>query len=135
MRQLSLWEVAETPTGSISYRPTPVTWPFGTRQITHQEMCLQTSLALAVPLEIAQIRRYHGQPTDYHLELCLQISDKIAGPGIEDLMFADTRSKRGRAASMFADLAWALAVAAYMPGGVNFVGLHFEAQPAPPIFR
>ena len=98
---------------------------------------MQTSLSVAVPLEIASIRRYYGQPTDYHLELCQQISAKLAGPGVEDLMFADeiSRKHKGRAASMFTDLAWALAVAAFMPGGVNFVGLHFEAQPAPSIFR
>ena len=87
---------------------------------------LRDSLRVAVPFEIANLRKYGG-PTDWHVELAHRIGTRIVSPGIEDLMFPPT--KKSHAADLFADLSWALAVLSFMPGGVRFQEILYEANP------
>ena len=76
-------------------------------------------LAVAVPLEIAQLRSYtEGE----RLAIARECGAYIAEHG-DDLMF---RSKRGQSAKAFGRMARGLAAAAFQPGGVTFAGMHFE---------
>jgi hypothetical protein len=75
-------------------------------------------LAVAVPMHIAELR---ALTTDQRLGIARECGQVIAEHG-DDLMF---RSKPGRPAAAFNNLARGLAAAAYQPGGITFAGMHF----------
>lgn len=81
------------------------------------------TLALAVPLHIEELR--HVSPGGRVL-IGRDCADEVAARG-DSLMFP---SKKGRTAEAFNKLARGLAVAAFQPGGVTFLGQHWEV-PAP----
>jgi hypothetical protein len=84
---------------------------------------LAIALAAAVPLRIAELQR-KGGPTDAHLAMARAFSTVIAEKG-DILLFG---GKKGEAAQIFNRLAEATAVMAFMPGGVGFYGMHWEAR-------
>ncbi len=124
--QLTLWDRPDAP---MAPPVTPHPRAHTTPTFVGAERYLYPQLSIAVSLEIATIQRYHGGPTlamQDRARACAQI---IFQPGIEDLMFSDKLSKKGRAGAIFADLAWVLAVMAFMPYGVKFGDMaRFEAQ-------
>lgn len=82
---------------------------------------LKISLSAAVPLWIERLKE---QPYEQLIKRAGECGQIIAEKG-DMLMFKS--SKRGETARAFNALAEALAILAFSPGGVTFVGLHFEA--------
>lgn len=79
---------------------------------------LLTTLQLAVPMWIEQLRAVGGQlPYDERDRIIEQINSKG-----DDLQFG---GKRGSAAQAFNAMAKGLAALAYAPGGVTFCGIHW----------
>lgn len=84
---------------------------------------LAVCLEAAVPLWIGRLAR-DGYPTPETIERCRAWTEELCGPGGEDLLF---RSKKpGQTAERFNDLAYVLAVMAFCPGGITFLGRHWE---------
>lgn len=83
-------------------------------------MLLRDLLAIAVPVWQARLKR-DGGPTDETWESCRKWTDEMIGPGGEDLLFRGKRT-----AELFNDLAYAIAVMSFAPGGVRFLGYHWE---------
>lgn len=83
---------------------------------------LVTCLQLAVPLWIMKLR---SLMPDARFALLEGAADAIASRG-DVLQFGG--GKKGEAAELFNILARALAVMAYVPGGVRFAGNHWEAK-------
>ena len=75
-------------------------------------------LQVVVPMWISDLRSY---PEEQRLEIAREAGQYIAEHG-DDLMF---RSKPGKSAEAFNQLAKGLAAAAYQPGGITFAGMHF----------
>jgi len=94
--------------------------PFDSFQGTSE--LLKIALSAAVPLRIME---YQNRPwNELHNEI-LGASQVIAEHG-DKLMF---RSKKpGETAWVFNTVAKALAVMSFVPGGVKFLGMHFEAK-------
>lgn len=85
-------------------------------------------LGATVPLSIQNIIE-SGGITQEHLNYAKQYADLLAGPPCEDLMYKPSRKKdKGKSAEMFNALTRTLAIAAFQPGGIDFLGLHFEAS-------
>ena len=85
---------------------------------------LRTALAAAVPLWIHDLQ---GTPWDVlqaRAPVCAQV---IAEHG-DDILYASR--VKGATAKAFNALAEALAVLSFVPGGVTFLGLHFETPRA-----
>lgn len=79
---------------------------------------LLTTLQLAVPMWIEQLRNVGGQiPYDERDRIIEQINSKG-----DDLQYG---GKRGSAAQAFNAMAKGLAALAYAPGGVTFAGQHW----------
>jgi len=78
-------------------------------------ICLQA----AVPLHIAQLR---SLPDALAVAAAGRFAEQLGSHG-DDLMFGGTHC-----ADTFNTLAAALAVLAFQPGGVDFAGLHFQAD-------
>jgi hypothetical protein len=85
---------------------------------------LPIALEAAVLLRIAQLRK-HGGPTAVDFEQARAFSQTLAEKG-DVLMYGS--KKKGEAAALFNQLAGALSVMAFVPGGVTFAGYHFEAH-------
>lgn len=83
---------------------------------------LAVALAAAVPIWQARLRK-DGGPTDETWERCRAFAEKLVGPGGEDLRFREKRTRE-----MFNDLAYTLAVMSFAPGGVKFLGKHWETR-------
>lgn len=79
-------------------------------------------LQLAVPLWIKEVQ---SLTPDARFALLEGAADAIASRG-DVLQFGG--GKKGEAAELFNILARALAVMAYVPGGVRFAGNHWEAK-------
>ncbi len=77
-------------------------------------------LAVSVPMRIAELRT---RTAEERIALAREAGQHIASHG-DELMF---RSKPGRSALAFNQLTTGLAALAFIPGGVDFAGLHFEA--------
>lgn len=86
-----------------------------------EELFLLT-IQTAVPLNIAQIRA-KGGPNDMQWDWAREFADELGERG-DILQFGGER--KGEAATMMNRFTYALAILAFAPGGVNFVGLHFE---------
>lgn len=112
------------------------------------DVLLPALLSLAVPLHLDRFRM-QGGPTEEDWERAREFGERI-GVGAEQILdekgehvafvkhprYGDAdaadllyRSERkGDTAALFNGLAFALAVCAYLPGGVTFCGQHFEAK-------
>ena len=85
---------------------------------------LADALANAVPLRIADLRR-HGGPADEDFLRASAICTALGEHG-DALLFPS--AKRGETAKMFNDFSQALAVMAFVPGGVHAFGFVFSAS-------
>lgn len=83
---------------------------------------LSAYLSVAVPLVIADIHG-RGGPTDDDNALARDFAQTLAEKG-DILLYG---GKEGDAGELLSQLARALAVLAFQPGGVSVFGLHFEA--------
>lgn len=90
------------------------------------EDLLRTSLSAAVPLWIEELRHL---PEEARMRLGRECAQVIAEKG-DVIQFKS--KKAGETAAAFNALAKGLACLAYVPGGVTFLGVHFEAAPARP---
>lgn len=93
---------------------------------------LRSTLAIAVPLRILEIKS-RGGPTDTDFERAKAFGPVLAEKG-DVLMFGG--KKKGEAAHLFNELAYAMAVMSFVPGGLNFFEDHYESKrrkkPPPP---
>jgi hypothetical protein len=87
-------------------------------------LALSIGLSAAVPLRIAELQR-RGGPTDMDFERIKSVSLLLCEKG-DILQFSG--GKKGEVASIFNQLADALSVMAFVPGGVSFDGQHFQAD-------
>jgi hypothetical protein len=83
-------------------------------------------LEVAVPLRIAEIERAGG-PSEQDLAEARSFAPTLGEKG-DVLQFG---GRKGEAADLFNRLARALAVLAFCPGGVTFLGTRYEARPCP----
>lgn len=81
--------------------------------------CLQ----LVVPFKIWELQR-RGGPSDNEFEQARLVADIVAEKG--DVLLYHS-PKKGETAQIFKELSWAVAVAAFLPGGVEIFGNHYEA--------
>lgn len=88
----------------------------------HEEL-LRLSVMVAVPLQIAELKA-RGGPNDFQWDWARDYADELGARG-DDLQFKGAR--KGETAQLFKNFAYALAILAFLPGGVRFAGLHFEA--------
>jgi hypothetical protein len=88
------------------------------------EHLLPTSLSAAVPLWVYDIYRRGGPLPEDWLHLS-QIGHRLAEHG-DVLLFGGSRP--GETADLFNQLAEALAILSFLPAGVSFGSLHFEAE-------
>jgi hypothetical protein len=86
---------------------------------------LRAHRGATVPLLIHEMRR-RGGPDAADWGRCLELGQRIAECG-DRILYRS--GKRGETAALVTDLARALALLAFVPGGVTFLGLHFEATP------
>jgi hypothetical protein len=87
------------------------------------QILLPIAVSAAVPLWIYQISQ-RGGPTAEDWQRLRSIDRLLAEQG-EHLLFRSPRE--GETAHLFNSLAEALALLAFVPGGVHFGGQHFEA--------
>lgn len=85
---------------------------------------LLTSLEIAVPLRIAELRL---MPKDEIEELRAQSAGLIAAHG-DDILYKGSRE--GDTAKAFNALATSLAILSFAPGGVSFASSHWDASAA-----
>ncbi len=77
---------------------------------------------MAIMVAIEDMRR-RGE--DYRLAFCHDAVDVIASAG--DTV-EEARKTKGETAAVFSVIARAVAALAYQPGGVRFLGTHYEAK-------
>jgi hypothetical protein len=87
------------------------------------EDLLRTALAAAVPICIHDLQRRGGANED-DFARARAFSWKLAEHG-DDLQYG---GKPGIAAKLFQGVAENIAVLAFCPGGITFLGMHFEAK-------
>lgn len=92
------------------------------REITTESL-LRDTLAAGVPLAMADLER-QGGPLERDYAEARAFGETIATEGA-DILFRSR--KRGVTAALVTRLIRALAVLAYVPGGVTVAGLHFDA--------
>lgn len=85
---------------------------------------LAIALEAAVTLRIAELQA-RGGPTDADFDRAREAADVVASQG-DVLQFGG--KKRGEAARVFNQLAFAVAVMAFVPGGVEVLGHRFRAR-------
>ena len=85
---------------------------------------LTISLSAAVPLRIIEIIR-SGGPTDADFERIQSYREDLTAHG-DDLYFQST--KKGETAHRFNQVADAIAVMSFLPGGVPAFGLRFDGN-------
>ncbi len=83
---------------------------------------LKTTLSVAVPLWIGRLR---SKPMGYILERAQACGQEIAEHG--DLILFRSK-KKGQTAEAFNRLAEGLACMSFVPGGVMFLGVRWEAK-------
>lgn len=92
---------------------------------------LSIALEAAVQLRIMELER-QGGPSDADREEAGRFATLLASNG-DRLLYKSARDKHGpSSADMFNGLARGLAVMAYQPGGVTFLGTHWERTLHPP---
>ena len=88
---------------------------------------LKSTLSAAVPLWILDLQKL---PFARVMERASECGQHVAEHG-DDLMFRSSKlanKRHGGSAAAFNRLAEGLACLAFCPGGVRFMGLHFEAK-------
>jgi hypothetical protein len=80
-------------------------------------------LEVGVPLRMHEIKSRKG-PHDFDLARCREFAPVLASKG--DVLLFRSKNK-GETGELMARLIDALAVLACVPGGVDFLGLHWEA--------
>jgi hypothetical protein len=92
--------------------------------VTATDGSMTIHLSMVVPLRIAEIQRDLAQGADLsmHLARVSSFAQDIAEHG-DHLLFPGKRTKE-----LMVKVADALAVMAFLPGGVTLFGLHFEAM-------
>lgn len=83
---------------------------------------LKVALSTSVPLLIWE---YRDVPLDELLAMAPEVSQYIAEHG--DMVLYKSK-KKGETAEAFNSVARGLAILAHAPGGVTFLGMHFEAK-------
>jgi hypothetical protein len=89
---------------------------------------LSIALGAAVPLHIEEIRKAGG-PTVEDFKAASGFSGDLAHRG-DVLLFGG--GKKGEAAELFNKTARAIAVLAFLPGGVTLFGNHWEVKETKP---
>jgi hypothetical protein len=90
--------------------------------VTLSESLLKMGLEVSVPLFIDRVRREYTEEQRFaRARECAQI---VASKG--DVILHKSKT-RGETADAYNALAEGLACAAFQPGGVTFLGMHFEA--------
>ena len=84
---------------------------------------LPAALEAACLLRIAELQA-KGGPTDWDWSRARSASDLIAERG-DILLYRGP--KKGDSARVFNEFAYAVAVAAFLPGGIKIFGMHFDA--------
>ena len=84
---------------------------------------LSIAMSAAIPLHIMQIQE-RGGPTEEDMKKAQATSDKLGEHG-DILLFGG--GKKGERADLFNRTAHAIAVLAFVPGGINIFGSHFES--------
>jgi hypothetical protein len=92
-----------------------------------EETLLAQTLALAVPLIMSEISQ-RGGPTAEDYARVTSYVDDLTCHG-DDLLYANR--KPGETAHRFQQVAEAVAVLSFCPGGITVFGLHFEAGSSP----
>jgi hypothetical protein len=93
---------------------------------------LAATLEVAVPLCMLTLAQLPADRREtVRLAWAADAVEPVASRG-DALMYG---GKKGAAADVFNHLARGLAALAYQPGGVDFAGLHFEADPQPDLER
>lgn len=90
-----------------------------------QQELLRLSIMTAVPLNIAELKA-KGGPNDFQWDWARDFSDELGSRG--DILQWKSE-KKGETATMFNQFAYALSIMAFLPGGVEFAGMKFEANP------
>lgn len=84
-------------------------------------------LDLVVPFLICELKR-RGGPTDRPSESAKAFSDVLAEKG--DILLYRS-NKRGESSRVFNQAARAIAVGAFLPGGITIFGKHYECLQKP----
>ena len=85
---------------------------------------LAIAMSAAVPLHIMRLKE-KGGPTAEDMKKAQATSDKLGERG-DVLLYGG--GKKGECADLFNQTAAAIAVLAFVPGGVTIFGSHFEAK-------
>lgn len=85
---------------------------------------LAIAMSAAVPLQIMRLEE-KGGPTDEDMKKAQEVSGKLGERG-DVLLFGG--GKKGEVADLFNGTAHAIAVLAFVPGGITIFGQHFEAK-------
>ena len=83
---------------------------------------MRLMLEVGVPLRAYEIRSRKG-PSDFDLDRCRKFAIVLGSKG-DALQYGS--QKTGEVADLMGQLIDAIAVMACMPGGVDFLGLHWE---------
>lgn len=94
------------------------------KQMTSDSHLLASALAAAVPIHMMNLHQ-QGGPTDSDMGRLAPLAQALGEHG-DILLFGG--GKEGDAADLFNQLAFALAVLSYAPGGVKAFGSHWETQ-------
>lgn len=89
---------------------------------TDAPFLLKLHVEAMVPLAIHDLIR-HGGPTSWHQEQARELAWSIAECG--DILIYKS-DKKGETAKIMNKLIGGLAILAFQPGGITFLGLHFE---------
>lgn len=99
--------------------------PLGQLQERRTQSLLSIALSAAVPMRIMEIIQ-RGGITDEDIARIKSYGEDLMGPNGPDLFF---RSKKaGGTAERFNQVADALAVLAFFPGGITAFGDHYDAE-------
>lgn len=92
--------------------------------LEHAEELMKLHVSAMVPLAIQELARVDG-PSESHLVRARTIGQDLAERG-DILLFRS--KKKGETAEMMNKLVEGLAILAFCPGGVTFLGLKFEVK-------
>lgn len=96
-------------------------YPSASGVLKVQSHPLPIMLDVAVPLRIHEIR-LRGGPMEADFERARAFAPVLAEKG--DVLLFGSKKEKGKAAELFNELAFALAVMAHVPGGITIFGNH-----------
>lgn len=91
-----------------------------------RDRLLRVALQMAVPLQVDRWRAENSTLKEIQQQAAF-CGDVIAEKG--DILQFGTKKTKGAVALAFAALARGLAALSFSPGGVEFLGIHFESSP------